>query len=58
MDNLNTHNIASLYEAFAPEKAYALAGRLEIIPMLALFSPSIWRGNARRLPRGAKSVRV
>ena len=30
MDNLNTHNIASLYEAFAPEKAYALAGRLEI----------------------------
>lgn len=30
MDNLNTHNIASLYEAFAPEQAYALAGRLEI----------------------------
>ncbi len=30
MDNLNTHNIASLYEAFAPEKAYALARRLEI----------------------------
>ena len=21
MDNLNTHNVASLYEAFAPEKA-------------------------------------
>lgn len=30
MDNLNTHNIASLYQAFAPEKAYALANRLEI----------------------------
>ena len=30
MDNLNTHNIASLYEAFPPEKAYALAQRLEI----------------------------
>lgn len=30
MDNLNTHNIASLYEAFAPEKAYALASRLDI----------------------------
>jgi len=30
MDNLNTHTIASLYQAFAPEKAYALAGRLEI----------------------------
>jgi hypothetical protein len=30
MDNLNTHTIASLYEAFAPEKAYALASRLEI----------------------------
>ena len=30
MDNLNTHNVASLYEAFPPEKAYALAQRLEI----------------------------
>lgn len=30
MDNLNTHSIASLYEAFPPQKAYALAGRLEI----------------------------
>lgn len=30
MDNLNTHAIASLYEAFSPEKAYALAARLEI----------------------------
>jgi hypothetical protein len=30
MDNLNTHNIASLYEAFPPEKAFALAQRLEI----------------------------
>lgn len=30
MDNLNTHAIASLYEAYAPDTAYALAGRLEI----------------------------
>ena len=30
MDNLNTHGIASLYEAFAPEEAFALAQSLEI----------------------------
>lgn len=30
MDNLNTHGIASLYEAFEPAEAYALAQRLEI----------------------------
>lgn len=30
MDNLNTHGIASLYEAFEPERARALAARLEI----------------------------
>ena len=30
MDNLNTHDIASLYEAFDPEVAFALAQRLEI----------------------------
>ena len=30
MDNLNTHNISSLYEAFPPEKARQLASRLEI----------------------------
>lgn len=30
MDNLNTHDIASLYEAFAPAEAFALAQRLEI----------------------------
>lgn len=30
MDNLNIHGIASLYEAFAPEVALALAARLEI----------------------------
>lgn len=29
-DNLNTHHIASLYEAFAPEEAHRLARRLEI----------------------------
>jgi len=30
MDNLNTHNSASLYEAFEPAEAFALAQRLEI----------------------------
>lgn len=30
MDNLNTHGIGSLYEAFAPDHAFALAQRLEI----------------------------
>jgi len=30
MDNLNTHNAASLYEAFVPEEAHRLADRLEI----------------------------
>lgn len=30
MDNLNTHTTASLYEAFDPETAFALAQRLEI----------------------------
>ena len=30
MDNLNTHSISSLYEAFPPEEALRLAQRLEI----------------------------
>ena len=30
MDNLNTHTVGSLYEAFTPGKAFALAQRLEI----------------------------
>ena len=30
MDNLNTHTIASLYEAFEPAEARRLAKRLEI----------------------------
>jgi hypothetical protein len=30
MDNLNTHTVGSLYQAFAPGKAFALAQRLEI----------------------------
>jgi hypothetical protein len=30
MDNLNTHNIASLYETFEPQEARRLAERLEI----------------------------
>jgi hypothetical protein len=30
MDNLNTHGVGSLYEAFEPERAFALAQRLEI----------------------------
>ena len=30
MDNLNTHNVASLYEAFEPREAWRLAEKLEI----------------------------
>jgi hypothetical protein len=30
MDNLNTHSVASLYKAFPPARAFALAQRLEI----------------------------
>lgn len=30
MDNLNTHNLSSLYQAFPPQKARELAKRLEI----------------------------
>ena len=30
MDNLNTHTIGSLYEAFTPEEARRIAGKLEI----------------------------
>jgi hypothetical protein len=30
MDNLNTHKVGSLYEAFAPEEARRIASRLEI----------------------------
>lgn len=30
MDNLNTHKIASLYDAFPPDEAFRLAQRLEI----------------------------
>ena len=30
MDNLNTHNISSLYEAFTPEEAFRLMRKLEI----------------------------
>jgi hypothetical protein len=30
MDNLNTHSIASLYEAFPPAEAFELAQRLEV----------------------------
>ena len=30
MDNLNTHNLASLYAAFEPQQAYRLCRRFEI----------------------------
>jgi hypothetical protein len=31
MDQLNTHSVASLYEAFPPEEARRVAGRLEVL---------------------------
>ena len=30
MDNLNTHKMSSLYQAFSPEEAYRIASKLEI----------------------------
>jgi hypothetical protein len=30
MDNLNTHGIASLYQAFPPQEAFRLAQKLEV----------------------------
>ena len=30
MDNLNTHNTASLYQTFPPDEAFRMASRLEI----------------------------
>ncbi len=30
MDNLNTHKLASFYEAFEPEEAHRLSSRFEI----------------------------
>ncbi|MCA9131362.1 MAG: IS630 family transposase [Planctomycetales bacterium] len=30
-DNLNTHTIASLYQAFGPEEAFRIANRIEIV---------------------------
>ena len=45
MDNLNTHGIARLYEAFAPEVARALAERLEIH-----YPPSTGVGSTGRKP--------
>ncbi|MFD1906041.1 transposase [Paenibacillus rhizoplanae] len=38
MDNLNTHSIASLYEAFEAETALRLAKRLEIH-----YTPQTWQ---------------
>ena len=44
MDNLNTHGIASLYEAFAPEVALPLAARLKSHYTLAsMGAGSTWR---------------
>lgn len=43
MDNLNTHTLGSLYEAFDSAKARSLAQRLEIhhAPRYLLRSPSV-----------------
>ncbi|WP_448072694.1 transposase [Georgenia yuyongxinii] len=66
MDNLNTHTLGSLYEAFEPVKARALAERLEIhytprhgswlnIAEIELLPPDPpVPGPAHRRPRGAQ----
>jgi hypothetical protein len=62
MDNLNTHAISSLYEAFPPAEAFRLAQRLEIhytpkhgswlnIAETELSALSIQCLGARRIPR-------
>ena len=38
-DNLNTHNVASLYKRFPPEKARRLAEKLEICLLYTSPSP-------------------
>ena len=43
MDNLNTHNVASLYQAFPPEEARRLAEKLEIH-----YTPQAWQLAQRR----------
>ncbi len=61
MDNLNTHKIASLYEAFPPERARRIAEKLEIhhtpkhgswLNMaeieLSVLPGSAWTGGSRR----------
>ncbi len=32
MDNLNTHDVASLYKAFEPAEAFRIASKLDIVP--------------------------
>ena len=56
MDNLNTHGIGSLYEAFDPATAFALAQRLEIhhTPATAPGSTSP-RSNCPRCPANAST---
>ena len=58
MDNLNTHGIASLYEAFEPKEARRLAQRLDIhyTPKhgswlnIAEIELSVLKGQDRRIP--------
>jgi hypothetical protein len=42
MDNLNTHNQASLYEAFKPEEARRLAEKLGFTPLPNTAVGSTW----------------
>jgi hypothetical protein len=62
LDNLNTHTIASLYEAFEPAEAFRLARRLEIhytpkhgswlnIAEIELSALSVQALGDRRIPR-------
>ncbi len=42
LDNLNTHNPSSLYEAFAPEKARRILRKLEFHFTPSMVLGSIW----------------
>jgi len=61
LDNLNTHHIGSLYEAFAPEEAFRIAQRLELhyTPKhggCPLGPGSTWRRASCRSCRGSAST--
>lgn len=44
-DNLNTHRLTSLYQAFDPAEALRIARKLELVPPPNMAVGSIWRNR-------------